>query len=144
MACRDRKAGRCGQSCEEEIDHALQIGRRVCVRLADGRRVRNATIADISATIQLSSENKLFSQDPTPERYAQPGIRLSEEFADAPGAAVETTTYRPLLRWLADIFRFWLAVRQGFEPWRLLLAYTLSRRAPSTTRPPHRFQQRSL
>ena len=38
--------------------------------------------------------------------------------------------------------KIWLAVRQGFEPWRLLLAYTLSRRAPSTTRPPHRAQQR--
>ncbi len=31
-----------------------------------------------------------------------------------------------------------MAVRQGFEPWRLLPAYTRSRRAPSTTRPPHR------
>ena len=30
-----------------------------------------------------------------------------------------------------------LAVRQGFEPWRRLPAYTRSRRAPSTTRPPH-------
>ena len=29
-----------------------------------------------------------------------------------------------------------LAERQGFEPWRRLPAYTLSRRAPSTTRPP--------
>ena len=30
-----------------------------------------------------------------------------------------------------------LAVRQGFEPWRQFPAYTRSRRAPSTTRPPH-------
>ena len=30
-----------------------------------------------------------------------------------------------------------MAVRQGFEPWRRSPAYTLSRRAPSTTRPPH-------
>ena len=29
-----------------------------------------------------------------------------------------------------------LADRQGFEPWRRLPAYTLSKRAPSTTRPP--------
>ena len=29
-----------------------------------------------------------------------------------------------------------MAERQGFEPWRRLPAYTLSRRAPSTTRPP--------
>ncbi len=32
----------------------------------------------------------------------------------------------------------WLAERQGFEPWRRSPAYTLSRRAPSTTRPPLR------
>ena len=31
-----------------------------------------------------------------------------------------------------------LAERQGFEPWRRFPAYTLSRRAPSTTRPPLR------
>ena len=31
-----------------------------------------------------------------------------------------------------------MAERQGFEPWRRFLAYTLSRRAPSTTRPPLR------
>ena len=30
-----------------------------------------------------------------------------------------------------------MAVRQGFEPWRRFPAYTRSRRAPSTTRPPH-------
>ena len=29
-----------------------------------------------------------------------------------------------------------VADRQGFEPWRRSPAYTLSRRAPSTTRPP--------
>ena len=29
-----------------------------------------------------------------------------------------------------------MADRQGFEPWRRLPAYTRSRRAPSTTRPP--------
>ena len=29
-----------------------------------------------------------------------------------------------------------MADRQGFEPWRRLPAYTLSKRAPSTTRPP--------
>ena len=29
-----------------------------------------------------------------------------------------------------------MAERQGFEPWRRFPAYTLSRRAPSTTRPP--------
>ena len=29
-----------------------------------------------------------------------------------------------------------VADRQGFEPWRRLPAYTLSKRAPSTTRPP--------
>ncbi len=34
-----------------------------------------------------------------------------------------------------------LAERQGFEPWRRLPAYTRSRRAPSTTRPPLRLQQ---
>jgi hypothetical protein len=32
-----------------------------------------------------------------------------------------------------------MAVRQGFEPWRRFPAYTRSRRAPSTTRPPHRY-----
>ncbi len=32
-----------------------------------------------------------------------------------------------------------LADRQGFEPWRRFPAYTLSRRAPSTTRPPVRW-----
>ena len=31
-----------------------------------------------------------------------------------------------------------MADRQGFEPWRRSPAYTLSRRAPSTTRPPVR------
>ena len=31
-----------------------------------------------------------------------------------------------------------VAERQGFEPWRRLHAYTLSKRAPSTTRPPLR------
>lgn len=31
-----------------------------------------------------------------------------------------------------------LAERQGFEPWRRFPAYTRSRRAPSTTRPPLR------
>ena len=31
-----------------------------------------------------------------------------------------------------------VADRQGFEPWRRFPAYTLSRRAPSTTRPPVR------
>ena len=31
-----------------------------------------------------------------------------------------------------------MAERQGFEPWRRSPAYTLSRRAPSTTRPPLR------
>ncbi len=31
-----------------------------------------------------------------------------------------------------------VADRQGFEPWRRSPAYTLSRRAPSTTRPPVR------
>ena len=29
-----------------------------------------------------------------------------------------------------------MADRQGFEPWRRSPAYTLSKRAPSTTRPP--------
>ena len=29
-----------------------------------------------------------------------------------------------------------MADRQGFEPWRQSPAYTLSKRAPSTTRPP--------
>ncbi len=33
----------------------------------------------------------------------------------------------------------WVAERQGFEPWRRFPAYTLSRRAPSTTRPPLRW-----
>ena len=33
---------------------------------------------------------------------------------------------------------WWVADRQGFEPWRRSPAYTLSRRAPSTTRPPVR------
>ena len=33
-----------------------------------------------------------------------------------------------------------MAERQGFEPWRRSPAYTLSRRAPSTTRPPLRYQ----
>ena len=32
-----------------------------------------------------------------------------------------------------------VADRQGFEPWRRSPAYTLSRRAPSTTRPPLRY-----
>ncbi len=32
-----------------------------------------------------------------------------------------------------------MAERQGFEPWRRFPAYTLSRRAPSTTRPPLRW-----
>ncbi len=32
-----------------------------------------------------------------------------------------------------------VAERQGFEPWRRFPAYTLSRRAPSTTRPPLRY-----
>ena len=32
----------------------------------------------------------------------------------------------------------YLAERQGFEPWRRFPAYTRSRRAPSTTRPPLR------
>ena len=32
-----------------------------------------------------------------------------------------------------------VAERQGFEPWRRSPAYTLSRRAPSTTRPPLRY-----
>ena len=32
----------------------------------------------------------------------------------------------------------YVADRQGFEPWRRSPAYTLSRRAPSTTRPPIR------
>ena len=31
-----------------------------------------------------------------------------------------------------------MAERQGFEPWRRVNAYTLSKRAPSTTRPPLR------
>jgi hypothetical protein len=35
-----------------------------------------------------------------------------------------------------------LAERQGFEPWRRLPAYTRSRRAPSTTRPPLRLYSR--
>ena len=34
-----------------------------------------------------------------------------------------------------------MAERQGFEPWRRLPAYTLSRRAPSTTRPPLRWKR---
>ena len=34
--------------------------------------------------------------------------------------------------------KWWVADRQGFEPWRRSPAYTLSRRAPSTTRPPVR------
>lgn len=33
-----------------------------------------------------------------------------------------------------------VAERQGFEPWRRFPAYTLSRRAPSTTRPPLRWR----
>src|SRR6056300_802704 len=33
----------------------------------------------------------------------------------------------------------YMAERQGFEPWRRSPAYTLSRRAPSTTRPPLRY-----
>lgn len=33
-----------------------------------------------------------------------------------------------------------LAVGKGFEPSKRLPAYTLSKRAPSTTRPPHQFQ----
>ena len=32
-----------------------------------------------------------------------------------------------------------MADRQGFEPWRRFPAYTRSRRAPSTTRPPVHF-----
>lgn len=34
-----------------------------------------------------------------------------------------------------------MAERQGFEPWRRVNVYTLSRRAPSTTRPPLRTPQ---
>ncbi len=37
-----------------------------------------------------------------------------------------------------------MADRQGFEPWRRSPAYTLSRRAPSTTRPPVRGVRFSL
>ena len=40
------------------------------------------------------------------------------------------SVYFQILRWVAE--------RQGFEPWRRSPAYTLSRRAPSTTRPPLR------
>ena len=36
-----------------------------------------------------------------------------------------------------------MAERQGFEPWRRFPAYTLSRRAPSTTRPPLRSRPHS-
>ena len=36
---------------------------------------------------------------------------------------------------------WFMADRQGFEPWRRSPAYTLSRRAPSTTRPPLHLDQ---
>ena len=38
----------------------------------------------------------------------------------------------------ASVVRSKMAERQGFEPWRRSPAYTLSKRAPSTTRPPLR------
>ena len=37
-----------------------------------------------------------------------------------------------------------MAERQGFEPWRRSPAYTLSRRAPSTTRPPLRYSSTAV
>lgn len=83
----------------------LQIGQRATVLLADGRRDRNAVITDIKTNTQLASEDKLFSRDLNPERYAQLSIRLSDEYADAPGTAVETTIHWPFLRWLANIFQ---------------------------------------
>ena len=84
----------------------LKIGQQVSVRLADGRRDRHAVIADISTTIQLTNEDRLYSRDLNPERYAQLNIQLSEAYADAPGTAVETTIHWPILRWLAEIFQF--------------------------------------
>ena len=36
----------------------------------------------------------------------------------------------------AQMGKYKMAERQGFEPWRRVNAYTLSKRAPSTTRPP--------
>ena len=40
--------------------------------------------------------------------------------------------------------KVWMAERQGFEPWRQFPAYTRSRRAPSTTRPPLRGSDNTL
>src|SRR5690554_8021239 len=40
-------------------------------------------------------------------------------------------------RWIAGLCVHYLAVREGFEPSIRFPVYTLSRRAPSTTRTPH-------
>ena len=64
------------------------------------------------------------------------GSNLSHNGASAAGQqsgrpirAASKTSWRKIYK---------MAERQGFEPWRRFLAYTLSRRAPSTTRPPLR------
>lgn len=97
------------QTVSAFVKHAdarrLKIGQRTVVHLADGRRDSKAVITDISTTIRLSSEERLFSRDLNPERYAQLTIQLSDEYSDAPGAAVETTIHWPFLRWLANMFQ---------------------------------------
>ncbi len=67
---------------------------------------------------------------------------MSEGYETALPASTQVT----LTRTSAGILHFiylvqdlnCVAERQGFEPWRRFPAYTLSRRAPSTTRPPLR------
>ena len=56
----------------------------------------------------------------------------------APPTPFETKRKKAPIGALERIQHLNVAERQGFEPWRRFPAYTLSRRAPSTTRPPLR------
>ena len=62
-------------------------------------------------------------------------IRESTSHAHAICSPLLTREYSAAIRQRVNGHEV-MADRQGFEPWRRSPAYTLSRRAPSTTRPP--------
>ena len=88
----------------------------------------------------LANPWNLWNSDRIEDKRAVLKLVFADRLAYCRKTGVRTAKNHLALQGLSSFFdhEVQVAERQGFEPWRRFPAYTLSRRAPSTTRPPLR------
>ena len=94
----------------------------------------------------LSNPQKLWASERFEDKRAVLKLVFTERIPYHRKTGFRTTKTTIPFKVLADISgdKCHMAERQGFEPWRRSPAYTLSKRAPSTTRPPLRLSTHTI